>query len=52
MQGNLLIDPPQLSGSRTSSYLVAKWEELSEGNDEFVLRKYLCSSFEGIFDML
>jgi hypothetical protein len=31
----LLIRPPQLSGNPTSSHLVAKKDELSEGNDEF-----------------
>jgi hypothetical protein len=32
--------------------VVAKQEELGEGSDEFGLTKYLCSYFEGIFNML
>jgi hypothetical protein len=35
-----LIRPPQLSGNRTRSHLVAK-QELGEGNDKFSLTKYL-----------
>jgi hypothetical protein len=34
---------PELYGSPTNSHLVAKQEELGEGNDTFILAKYLCS---------
>jgi hypothetical protein len=33
-----LIIPPQLSDNSNSNHLLAKQEEISEGNDEFYLR--------------
>jgi hypothetical protein len=33
-----MICPPELSGNLTSSHLIAKQEELGEGNDEFGLK--------------
>jgi hypothetical protein len=46
----LLIRPPELSGNHTSSYPVANQQKLGEGN-EYGLTNYLCSYFEGIFNM-
>jgi hypothetical protein len=44
-----LIRPPQLFGSPTvKSHLVAEHEEMDEGNDGYVITKYLCSYFEGV----
>jgi hypothetical protein len=40
-----------LCQSYQQSHPVAKHEELGEGNDEFGLTKYLCSYFEGIFNV-
>jgi hypothetical protein len=40
-QGKLLIRPPEISGSPTSSHLMANQEKLGEGNYEFGLTKYL-----------
>jgi hypothetical protein len=40
------------SGNPTSSHLIANQEELGGGNREFGFMKYLCSYFEGIFNML
>jgi hypothetical protein len=51
-KGKLLIRPPERSGNPTSSHLAEKQEELGEGNYEFGFTKYLCSYFEGIFNML
>jgi hypothetical protein len=38
-RGKLLNRPPELSGNPTSKVIVAKQEELGEGNDEFGLTK-------------
>jgi hypothetical protein len=48
-RGTLLIRPPELSGKPTSTHLVAKENELGEGNYEFGLTKYPFSYFAGIF---
>jgi hypothetical protein len=37
-RGKLLIHPSELSGNPISSHLVAKQEEIGEGNDEFCLQ--------------
>jgi hypothetical protein len=37
--------------SHQQNGLVAKEEELGEGNDEFGLKMYLCPFFEGIMNM-
>jgi hypothetical protein len=49
--GKLLTRPLELSRNPTSSNLVAKQEEMGEVNDKSFLKKYLCSCFEGIFNM-
>jgi hypothetical protein len=49
--GKLLIRPPELSGNPSSSHLVAKQKKLSEVNDEFGLKNYICSYLKGIFNM-
>jgi hypothetical protein len=48
----LLISPPELFVTPTSSHLVVMQEELGEGNYEFGHTKYLFFSyFEGISNM-
>jgi hypothetical protein len=47
----LLIHPPEVSDNPTSSHLIAKQDEMGEGNDEIGLTKYICPYFEVIFNM-
>jgi hypothetical protein len=46
-----MVLPPELSGNLTSSHIISEGGGTGEGNDDFGLMKYLCSYFEGIFNM-
>jgi hypothetical protein len=50
-RGKPMICPSEFSGNPTSGHLVAKQEELGEGNDKFGLTKYLRSHFKRIFNI-
>jgi hypothetical protein len=48
-QGKTLIRLPELSDNHTSSHLVAKQEELGEGNDKFGFRSFLVHTYKWFF---
>jgi hypothetical protein len=48
----LLLDSPENTGNTTSSHLVVKQEELAKKIIDLALQSYLCSYFQGFFNML